>query len=220
MENAYVKSYNTLTVEEVKEMFIYLGDTFIDNKDHLTNIDSEIGDGDHGIGMEKGFLTAVAGLKSKNFMSVNEIFKETGNSMINSMGGASGIIFGTMFIGGLKDKPDFNSLDNNVLFNFFSDALEAIKKRGKAGIGDKTMVDALEPAINQIMNSNNLYDAVKNAEIAALNGVEDTKGYVANFGRAKTLGKRSLGYQDAGATSVWLMFKGMREWLEKKDDEI
>ena len=97
-------------------------------------------------------------------------------------------------------------------------SLHAIQERGKAEVGDKTMVDALVPAADALEANadNSLLDALKAAEVAAKQGVEDTKKYVAKFGRAKSLLERAIGHQDAGATSVWLIFQGMREYVEDK----
>jgi dihydroxyacetone kinase len=95
-------------------------------------------------------------------------------------------------------------------------SLAAIQERGKAEVGDKTMVDALAPAVEALEANcdKGLLEMLKAAEEAARQGVEDTKKYVAKFGRAKSLLERAIGYQDAGATSVWLIFQGMREYVE------
>lgn len=214
---------NSLTVEQVRNMYLYVAEKIIENKPLLTKVDSAIGDGDHGIGMSVGFSKAIEDLNAREFITVNEVFKTIGMSMINSMGGASGIIFGSMFVGGVKGLEDRETLDITLLSKLFSQSLDAIKKRGKAEPGDKTMVDALQPAVEAMLqsveNDNDSLDfleVIKKAEGAALTGVEATKNYVAKFGRSKSLGERALGHQDAGATSVWLIFKSMREWLEKE----
>lgn len=218
-----IKLANSLTIEQVRDMYLYVSDKIIESKPLLTQIDSAIGDGDHGIGMSVGFSKAKENLEMKDFSTVNEIFKEIGMSMIGSMGGASGVIFGTMFVGGVKAAEEKKELDTKLLAELFSNALAAIKKRGKAELGDKTMIDALQPAVESLKKSINeenlsILEAIKNAETAAADGVENTKDYVAKFGRSKSLGDRAIGHQDAGATSVWLIFKGMREWIEKIDN--
>lgn len=212
------KIVNSLTVNQVKDMFFYVGEKVIENKPLLTKIDSTIGDGDHGIGMAVGFSKANENLDAKEFDTVNDVFKTIGMSMINSMGGASGVIFGTMFLGGIKDLEERNELDLLLLTELFKKSLDAIKARGKAELGDKTMIDALEPAVEALVNSkkeeSNFLEAIRKAEIAASEGVEATKKYIAKFGRAKFVGERAIGHQDAGATSVWIIFKSMREWIE------
>lgn len=208
-----------LDVSQTKEMVLYVGEKIRENKPLLTKVDSAIGDGDHGIGMSVGFEKVEENLKNKDFTTINDVFKTTGMSMIQSMGGASGIIFGTMFLGGVKGLDPKNELDILMFSEIFDASLEAIKQRGKAGLGDKTMIDALEPAVNGLKesasNAATLLEALKKAEENAAEGVENSKGYIAKFGRAKSLGERAVGNQDAGATSVWIIFKSMREWIEE-----
>lgn len=100
-------------------------------------------------------------------------------------------------------------------------SLRAVKERGKAEPGDKTMVDALEPAVIEMEGAcqNGLSDMLRRAEAAAKQGMEETKNYTAKFGRAKSLMERAVGFQDAGATSVWLILQGMREFVEGNLDE-
>ncbi|UJL47427.1 dihydroxyacetone kinase subunit L [Virgibacillus sp. NKC19-16] len=207
-----------LSVAQVKEMFLYVGKQIIENKPLLTEVDSAIGDGDHGIGMSVGFSKAEEDLSQKECKSINDIFKTIGMSMINSMGGASGVIFGTLFTGGVKKLDAKETLDLQLMADIFEKSLEAIKTRGKASLGDKTMIDALEPAVEGLKESADkpvsLLEGLKNAEEKAAEGVESSKEYVAKFGRAKSLGERAIGHQDAGATTIWIIFKSMREWLE------
>jgi dihydroxyacetone kinase len=131
--------------------------------------------------------------------------------MISSMGGASGVIFGTMFVGGIKGPDPKKALDLPLLAEIFEKALVAIKQRGKAELGDKTMIDAFQPAVEALKESatanDSLVEGLRKAESAALNGVEASKDYVAKFGRAKSLGERAVGHQDAGATTVSIIFK-------------
>ncbi|MBO0958785.1 dihydroxyacetone kinase subunit L [Neobacillus sp. MM2021_6] len=208
-----------LNAEQVKEMFLYVGEQVIENKPFLTKIDSAIGDGDHGIGMSVGFKKAEENLNKKEFTTINDVFKTIGMSMIANMGGASGVIFGTLFTGGVKGLNPQEDLTLPLLGQILEGAVKSIKERGKAELGDKTMIDALEPAaagIKQSIEANHsLLEGLVVAEKCAADGVEKSKEYVAKFGRAKSLGERAIGHQDAGATTVWIMFKSMREWVEK-----
>jgi dihydroxyacetone kinase phosphoprotein-dependent L subunit len=207
-----------LTVEQVVEMYKYVGNELIESKPYLTEVDSAIGDGDHGIGMSIGFEAAIKKLNESTFVSVNDVFKAIGMAMISSMGGASGIIFGTMFVGGAAKVQASETLTLEFLSDFMKESLEAIKKRGKAELGDKTMIDALEPAViglqEAVASNKSLLEGLVEAERKAEAGVQLTKEYVAKFGRAKSLGERAIGHQDAGATSVYLIFKSMRIWVE------
>ncbi|RBW68379.1 dihydroxyacetone kinase subunit DhaL [Bacillus taeanensis] len=208
-----------LSIEQTVEMFKYVAEQVINSKPYLTEIDSAIGDGDHGIGMAIGFEAAVNKLNSGSFKTVNAVFSEIGMAMISSMGGASGVIFGTMFIGKVAKLPQETNLSLPFLSTIFTDALAAIKKRGKAELGDKTMIDAFEPAVvslqQSVSNNKTLLEGLKEAEKKAAEGVENTKNYTAKFGRAKSLGERAVGYQDAGATSVSIIIQSMRQWIER-----
>ncbi|MFK4997119.1 dihydroxyacetone kinase subunit DhaL [Bacillus sp. N9] len=216
-----IKTINSLTASQVKDMFLYVGEKVVDSKPLLTKIDSAIGDGDHGIGMSVGFTKAEENLKANEFTTVNEVFKTIGMSMISSMGGASGVIFGTMFVGGIKGLEAKETLDLPLLAEILEKALDAIKARGKAELGDKTMIDALQPAVEALKaaTNDNLVEGLRKAESAALEGVEATKDYVAKFGRAKSLGERAVGHQDAGATTVSIIFRSMKEWVEGQGNE-
>ena len=210
---------NSLDANKTKEMMLYVSEKIIENLDFLTEVDSKIGDGDHGIGMQIGFTKAKEALEKSNPETINQVFSLIGMSLIKSMGGASGVIFGTMFSGGVKGLDPITNLDIASLSTILDKSLQAIKERGKAQVGDKTMVDALEPAVISLKDSSNsskgLLESLIEAENAANIGVENTKNYIAKFGRSKSLGERAIGYQDAGATSVWIIFKSMREWLER-----
>lgn len=214
-----------MNTKQTKEMVLAVCDAVIENKPLLTEVDSKIGDGDHGIGMALGMGKVKAQLLEKDFQSVNEVFQEAGMTMLESMGGASGVIFSALFFGGLKGLEKTDRLDGEFLTKMFRGALETIKKRGKAQPGDKTMVDALEPAviamemeIESALGAGrgcSLAELLKTAAEAADGGVEKTKQYTAKFGRAKSLMERSIGYQDAGATSVAIIFHAMAEYTEK-----
>lgn len=208
-----------LTVNETVDMLKYIGQQIIDSKPYLTEIDSAIGDGDHGIGMEIGFKAAINELNNQEFQTVNQVFTETGKAMIMTMGGASGVIFGTMFLSGFNKYQDVTELTIENLADAFETSLEAIKKRGKAQLGDKTMVDGLTPAVERLRDSANanhtLSEGLANAAEGAKEGVEATKGYLGRLGRAKSLGERAIGHQDAGATSVWIIFNAMHEWIQE-----
>lgn len=217
------QTLNTLNPTQVKEMFLYVGEKVVESKPFLTKIDSAIGDGDHGIGMSVGFTKADENLKANEFTTVNDVFKTIGMSMISSMGGASGVIFGTMFVGGIKGLDPKEVLDLASLAEIYEKALNAIKQRGKAELGDKTMIDAFQPAVEALKASaavnDSFVEGLRKAENAAAEGVEASKDYIAKFGRAKSLGERAIGHQDAGATTVSIIFKSMKEWVEGQDHE-
>jgi dihydroxyacetone kinase-like protein len=207
-----------MTVEEARQMFIYVANKMVDSKDALTQADKAIGDGDHGIGMARGFEAVGQKLDTRSFTSMGELFKSIGTTLMMSIGGAAGAVFGTLFRGAGKNTDDQSELNSQTLAWALQDGLQAVKDRGKAKPGDKTMVDALEPA------------AVKSAELvaapldealneiceAARQGMEKTKEMVAVLGKAKPLGTRSLGHVDPGSLSIYLIFKYMLEFVSEK----
>lgn len=210
---------DVLNAEDVRNMLIYIADKVMKKKGYLTEIDSAIGDGDHGIGMYGGMkkakkkLLAMAGEEN-----AYKLFEEAGTQMLNSMGGASGVIFGSLYLAGAEGMQPKEYIDGDDLAKMEHKSLTAIQERGKAKVGDKTMVDALAPAVAAMEENagSSLLEILKAAESAAAQGVEDTKKYTAKFGRAKSLLERAIGHQDAGATSVWLILQGMREFVEDK----
>lgn len=208
-----------LNVNSTKEMLIYIADKIIESKPFLTEVDSKIGDGDHGIGMAGGLQKAKDKLLAlDNITNVYDLFNTVGKTMLMSMGGASGVIFGSLFLAGSKNVDPKTELNAQDIAEIMEKGLISIKERGKAQVGDKTMIDALEPAVESLKanSSKGLHLMLLEAEAAAAQGVENTKKYVAKFGRAKSLMERAIGYQDAGATSVWIIFRSMREYVEKK----
>lgn len=210
---------DVLNAEDARNMLIYIADKVMKKKGYLTEIDSAIGDGDHGIGMYGGMKKAKKKLLTMaGEENVYKLFEEAGTQMLNSMGGASGVIFGSLYLAGAEGMASKEYIDGGDLAKMERKSLAAIQERGKAEVGDKTMVDALSPAV-AAMEANagrSLLEVLKAAESAAARGVEDTKKYTAKFGRAKSLLERAIGHQDAGATSVWLIFQGMREFVEDK----
>ncbi|MFR3529018.1 MAG: dihydroxyacetone kinase subunit DhaL [Lachnospiraceae bacterium] len=206
-----------LTAEDTRNMLIYIANKIIANKPYLTEVDSAVGDGDHGIGMAGGMQKVRKKMaQMQGEKNVYALFEAAGKAMLMSMGGASGVIFGSLYLAGAKGTDPKAALKPLDLAKMERKSLAAIQERGKAEVGDKTMVDALAPAVEALERNSgkSFLEMLKAAEIAAKQGVENTKKYQAKFGRAKSLMERAVGYQDAGATSVWLIFQGMREFVE------
>ncbi|WP_027352321.1 dihydroxyacetone kinase subunit DhaL [Lacrimispora indolis] len=206
-----------LNTEQVKQLFLYAADGIVKSEPYLTEIDMKIGDGDHGTGMELGFKAVLEQLPSLEAKSVESVFQELGRILLDTMGGASGVLFGTMFISGVirrKPSPYYELSDFAESFRI---SLDAIMQRGKARVGDKTMVDALEPAVAALeyaaSQGLDIHEGFFMAAEAAKKGVEYTKEIKARFGRAKYYGDKAIGLQDAGATSVWLIFQAMSDWI-------
>ena len=206
-----------LNVEDAKNMLLAVANKIISNVDYLTEIDSQTGDGDHGFGMAGGLQKAKKKLLNMEPTdNVYDLFEAAGKAMLLSMGGASGVIFGSLFLAGSQDVDPAGELDAASLAAMEEKSLAKIQERGGASVGDKTMVDALAPAVDALKANQDkgLLEMLKAAEAAAKQGMENTKNCIAKYGRAKSLGERALGYQDAGATSVALIFEAMREFVE------
>ena len=187
-----------LALQEVQEMILYVANGMLASKDRLTQADKAIGDGDHGVGMARGFEAVRKKLEGQEFAALDQIFNAVGMALMTSVGGAAGAVFGTLFRGGAKNLKDQSVLTAGNLSQLLLDGLQAVKERGKSKPGDKTMVDALEPAA---LESKNQIAAPLDTALAAVTeaarlGMEKTKDMVATVGKAKTLGERSLGYPD------------------------
>lgn len=204
-----------LTIDQVVAMFIHVAKRMQESRDLLTQADKAIGDGDHGIGMARGFEAVQKKLEEQTFATLEDLLKTVGTTLIMSVGGASGVIFGTWFRGGAKNLAGQQVFDSNVLSLLLVDGLRDVKERGKANLNDKTMVDALEPAANRSkeLTDRPLEEALVTVTDAAQQGVERTKQMVAVVGKAKTLGERSVGHPDPGAVSTYLILKSMTEYV-------
>lgn len=204
-----------LSLLETRDMFLYVSRRMIESEERLSQADREIGDGDHGVGMARGFEAVKAQLSGKEFSNLEELFKTIGMALLTSVGGAAGAVFGTLFKGGARDLADQRSFSSKSLWMFLTNGLEAVELRGGAKPGDKTMVDALEPAVRKAkeLATEPLDECIEVVSEVARNGMEATRGMMARVGKAKTLGERSLGYPDPGAISAYLILAYMSEYL-------
>ena len=201
------------TIEMVKQVAL----SIIDSEPLLTDADRNLGDGDHGLGMERGMKAVIEKIESSSFNQISDVFKSAGMAMMSSMGGASGALFGTLFRNGGKALDGEETLNSEGLKSFLNAANEGVKSRGGASPGDKTMIDALEPAAQEASENISLplYELISLVSQAADRGKEESKDMIATMGRAKTLGERSLGHPDAGACSVAIILKSMSEFINQ-----
>ncbi len=205
-----------LRLEDLIKMINEINDSLQENKMFLSQLDSVIGDGDHGISISKGFLNAVTKIKEQNPINISDLLKLTGNSITSIIGGVTGPIFGSFFsemgrsIGSEKEAVDIKDL-----CIMFIQSLDKIMKIGEVKLGEKTMVDAMYPAVQSLKKSAEKNTSIKVAfsEMVSSSkaGAESTKDMIATKGRARYSGKRSLGYEDAGANTVYLILKAMYE---------
>jgi dihydroxyacetone kinase-like protein len=193
-----------------------LATTLHDNAAYLTELDSAIGDADHGSNMDRGFQAVVAVLDETTFASVDELLKKAGMTLVSKVGGASGPLYGTFF---LRFGTALAGVE--VSAETVGEALKAgvggILARGKAEVGDKTMYDAWAPALTAydeaVAGGSDLRGALVAAAEAAAKGRDETVPLVARKGRASYLGERSAGHQDPGATSTTLLLESAARTL-------
>jgi len=188
------------------------------NRDYLTQLDAAIGDADHGANMDRGFRAVITKLPEVSDKDIGTIFKTVGMTLLSTVGGAGGPLYGTFFLqAGMKTagKTELNLADWAVALEA---ALNGVVMRGKADLGDKTMVDALTPAVTALKhaleNNTSMKDALQLSAEAARQGMKATTPLVARKGRASYLGERSAGHQDPGATSSYLLLKAAADTWE------
>ncbi|WP_338596425.1 dihydroxyacetone kinase subunit DhaL [Clostridium baratii] len=205
--------------KKVIEILIKVSEKIDKNKEYLTELDAAIGDGDHGLNMSKGFNAVSDKLKAEEDDNIGNILKKTGMTLVSNVGGASGPLYGTAFMKASMALKDKKEIDINDFLSALKLALEGIKSRGKSTEGEKTMIDALSPAIksmeDSIKNGDSYIEVLEKGKDAALEGVEFTKTIKATKGRASYLGDRSIGHQDPGATSCFYILETIYEEAKK-----
>ncbi|WP_285579959.1 dihydroxyacetone kinase subunit DhaL [Herbidospora sp. NBRC 101105] len=174
------------------------------DRDHLTDLDRAIGDADHGANLDRGFTAVEEALAARPPETPSDVLTTTGTTLIRKVGGASGPLYGTLFRTLGRAVGDGPEVSQEALAEAFAQALAAVMKLGSAQEGDKTMIDALAPAVPELRTS---FDA---AARAALDGARATTPMRARKGRASYLGDRSIGHQDPGATSTALVIDALR----------
>jgi phosphoenolpyruvate---glycerone phosphotransferase subunit DhaL len=188
--------------------------TIADQADYLTQLDSAIGDADHGVNMNRGFLAVTEALADFEAATVGELLVRVGNTLVSRVGGASGPLYGMAFRAMGKELGE-STVDGGRLAAGLRAGLEALQKLGAAVPGDKTIVDAYVPAVEALEASleagGDLAAATAAAAGAAGQGMLATVPMQARKGRASYLGPRSVGHQDPGATSTWLIFRSLAE---------
>ena len=184
-------------------------------KEYLTELDNEIGDGDHGINLARGFEAVEKKLPSLAGGDIGALLKGVGMQLVSTVGGASGPLYGTAFMKAGMACKGLTEIDGPAFVKAMEAAVDGIKMRGKATEGEKTMLDALCPALkvmqDDVAAGKSLKEALQDAAQAAEKGVEYTKTIIATTGRASYLGERSLGHQDPGATSSLYLLQVLAE---------
>ena len=201
------------TLDVIREMAAAMEE----HRRYLTKLDSEIGDGDHGNNMHRGFQAALERLDNADPSSQADALKAVSMALISKVGGAAGPLYGTAFLrasSALAGKDEVSAEDTAEVLEA---ALGGIKQRGKAEVGDKTIVDALEPAVEaakEAASSGSVAEIFRAAAEAAKEGAESTVPLTARRGRASYLGARAQGHQDPGATSTYYLLDAAARALE------
>jgi len=213
------RSESGLTIEQAQQMLLVVADAIIAAEPILSQADRDLGDGDHGLGMERGFTALKKNLDpaTATFSTLQELFKTAGMSLLSTMGGASGVVFGSLFLAGDKTMYGAESFGSHELSHLLNQSLVDVMKRGGAKPGDKTMIDALDPAatVAKEMIDQPITESIVKISEAATNGKEASKAMLATMGRAKTLGEKTIGLPDAGAISVSIILSTMQEFITK-----
>jgi dihydroxyacetone kinase-like protein len=199
------------------EFIKYIGSEIIKNKQLLTELDQAIGDGDHGINMARGFEAVIAKIETlPETTDLSTVFKTVGMALISNVGGASGPLYGTAFLRAAGVTQGKDVIDVDLAEQILNAAVNGIKERGKAVPGEKTMLDVLVPVHDVFINGRQKKMPMTETLVAAIavakEGIEFTKTIVATKGRASYLGERSIGHQDAGATSSYIILQAIYDY--------
>lgn len=206
-----------LTTEQVLAWIQRIAELIRQNRDYLTQLDAAIGDADHGANMDRGFQVAVQKLGNEPPNDVGAIFRTVGMALLSSVGGAAGPLYGTFSIELGKQLMGRTAVSAQEWATALRAAVAAVATRGQAQVGDKTMIDALAPAVEELERALaegvSLAAAMQRAAAAAEEGMRATIPLQARRGRASYLGERSVGHQDPGATSSALLLMAAAEIL-------
>jgi phosphoenolpyruvate---glycerone phosphotransferase subunit DhaL len=206
----------TVTYEQLLDWLRLIDEGLIEQRGYLTELDSAIGDGDHGTNLARGAGATSSKVDAEKPEYLDELFRLVGMTLISSVGGASGPLYGTFFLRVSLTVGHRQELTVEQLADALDAGLAGIVERGKPELGDKTMYDAMEPAARAFragIATGNAASAAQAAALAAANGMDGTAAMVARKGRASYLGERSVGHIDPGAASTALMFSALAEAL-------
>jgi len=184
-----------------------------EHREELVKLDTAIGDGDHGTNMDRGMKKAVEKLGEDELPDPGAVLKTTAMTLVSTVGGAAGPLYGTLFLQMGTALAGQDEVDLPAYAAAWRMGLEGVQMRGKAEPGDKTMVDALIPAVEALESAQDLDSGLREAAEAAERGMQATTPLVARKGRASYLGERSKDHQDPGATSTYYLYKSAAEAL-------
>jgi len=202
-----------VTSEQVRDWIRRFADVVSEHRTELVRLDTAIGDGDHGTNMDRGMKKAVEKLDSTDGGDIGADLKAVGMALVSSVGGAAGPLYGTLFLQMGSASAGKDELDLDGWTAAVEAGVNGVKARGKAEPGDKTMIDAWLPALDALREGGDLGEALERSAAAAEEGMKATTPMEARKGRASYLGPRSVGHQDPGATSTYLLLRAAAETL-------
>lgn len=206
-----------IDVDQVRDWLTRSRDKVVANREYLTALDSAIGDADHGSNLSRGLKAVIDKIEVANPGTINALLQTSGMTLVSTVGGASGPLFGTMLLRMAKAAGDADPISGEQFADALQAGLDGVVARGKAELEDKTMVDALDPAVKRfaaaIGDGSSPADAATSAAKAAAEGRDATEPLVARKGRASYLGERSAGHIDPGAASITLLMEALAEAL-------
>ena len=202
-----------MTSEQVRDWLRRFADVVSEKRMELVRLDTAIGDGDHGTNMDRGMKKAVEKLDSTEGGDIGADLKAAGMALVSSVGGAAGPLYGTVFLQMGSATAGKSELDLDGWTAAVEAGAKGVQARGKAEPGDKTMIDAWLPALEALREGGDLGEALTRSADAAEEGMKATTPMEARKGRASYLGPRSVGHQDPGATSTYLLLRAAAETL-------
>jgi len=204
-----------ITGDDAERFLELFADRIHAARDELTALDSAIGDADHGINMDRGMTAVIASLDETTPTDMSALCKQVGMRLISTVGGASGPLYGTFFLRVGTALGDAREASPQHLADAIGAGLEGVVARGKAELDDKTMVDAMTPAVSALRDgaAGSWTEALSTAAQRAAEGRDRITPLVARKGRASYLGERSANHQDPGATSTTILFESLRDAL-------
>jgi phosphoenolpyruvate---glycerone phosphotransferase subunit DhaL len=202
-----------VTAEQVRDWIRRFADVVSEHRMELVRLDTAIGDGDHGTNMDRGMKKAVEKLDGTDGGDIGADLKAVGMALVSSVGGAAGPLYGTLFLQMGSAAAGKDELDLDGWTAAVEAGVKGVQSRGKAEPGDKTMIDAWLPALEALREGGDLADALARSADAAEEGMKATTPLEARRGRASYLGPRSVGHQDPGATSSYLLLRAAAETL-------
>jgi dihydroxyacetone kinase-like protein len=200
---------STLSSQDIVRIIESMAETMEGQKGYLSDLDGAIGDGDHGVNMAKCFREVKKKLPGLAGKDAGAVLKGVGMVILNSVGGAMGALYGTLFLKMAQAGAGKVEVDLETLIQMFEAGEKGIQEMGKAQLGDKTLLDTIDPAVKALKAAHEqgkpLVEALAGFSEAAKKGAASTRDMVSRIGRSSRLGERTLGHQDAGATSCYFI---------------